>query len=150
MVRPDSRRVSRVPRYLGKRQEPIIFRLQGYHLLWLDFPDHSTRRLVCNSFAYLAVLRVFSHYPYTATAASYIHGIGLGCSAFARHYLRNRFAFFSSGYLDVSVRPLTSPFGVTRHYPGRVTPFGNLRIKGCLLLPEAFRRLPRPSSALCP
>ena len=27
--------------------------------------------------------------------------VGLGCSAFARHYLRN--CFFSSGYLDVSV-----------------------------------------------
>ena len=29
---------------------------------------------------------------------------------------------------------------------GRVTPFGHPRIKGCLLLPEAFRSLPRPSS----
>ena len=28
---------------------------------------------------------------------------GLGSSAFARHYLRNRFSFFSSWYLDVSV-----------------------------------------------
>lgn len=28
----------------------------------------------------------------------------------------------------------------------RVTPFGNPRIKGCLLLPVAFRSLPRPSS----
>ena len=30
---------------------------------------------------------------------------------------------------------------------GRVTPFGNLRITGCLLLPAAFRSLPRPSSS---
>ena len=30
--------------------------------------------------------------------------------------------------------------------PGRVTPFGNPRIAGCLLLPVAFRSLPRPSS----
>ncbi len=29
---------------------------------------------------------------------------GLGSSAFARRYLRNLFDFFSSGYLDVSVR----------------------------------------------
>ena len=28
----------------------------------------------------------------------------------------------------------------------RVSPFGHLRIKGCLRLPEAFRSLPRPSS----
>ena len=33
-----------------------------------------------------------------------INFLGLGCFAFARHYLRNRlFTFFSSGYLDVSV-----------------------------------------------
>ena len=39
----------------------------------------------------------------------------------------------------------------------RVSPFGNPRIKECLLLPEAYRSLPRPSSlpgakasALCP
>ena len=39
----------------------------------------------------------------------------------------------------------------------RVSPFGNPRIKGCLLLPEAYRSWPRPSSlpgakasALCP
>ena len=37
---------------------------------------------------------------------------------------------------------------VTRHYPGRVSPFGHPRIKACSQLPEAFRRLPRPSSAL--
>jgi hypothetical protein len=30
--------------------------------------------------------------------------------------------------------------------PGRVTPFGHPRITGCLLLPVAFRSLPRPSS----
>ena len=29
--------------------------------------------------------------------------MGLGCSAFARHYLRNHFVFFSSGYWDVSL-----------------------------------------------
>ncbi len=30
---------------------------------------------------------------------------------------------------------------------GRVSPFGNRRIKGCLHLPDAYRSLPRPSSA---
>ena len=33
--------------------------------------------------------------------------MGLGCSAFARHYLRN--TLFSSGYLDVSVLPVPFP-----------------------------------------
>ena len=31
---------------------------------------------------------------------------------------------------------------------GRVSPFGHLRINGCSHLPEAFRRVPRPSSPL--
>lgn len=35
---------------------------------------------------------------------------------------------------------------MTGHNARRVTPFGNLRISGCLLLPAAFRSLPRPSS----
>ena len=35
---------------------------------------------------------------------------------------------------------------VSRHYPGRVAPLGNLRIKVCMPLPEAYRSLPRPSS----
>ena len=34
-----------------------------------------------------------------------------------------------------------------QHYPRRVAPFGNPRIYARLRLPEAFRRLPRPSSA---
>jgi hypothetical protein len=33
------------------------------------------------------------------------------------------------------------------HYGQWVPPFGHLRINACLQLPEAFRRLPRPSSA---
>jgi hypothetical protein len=35
---------------------------------------------------------------------------------------------------------------VTPHDRRRVAPFGYLRIKACLPLPEAFRSLPRPSS----
>jgi hypothetical protein len=34
-----------------------------------------------------------------------------------------------------------------RHDPDRVSPFGNPRIIGCVRLPEAYRSLPRPSSA---
>jgi hypothetical protein len=36
---------------------------------------------------------------------------------------------------------------VTGHYASRVSPFGYPRIYACLRLPEAFRSLPRPSSA---
>ncbi len=38
---------------------------------------------------------------------------------------------------------------ILQHNPQGVPPFGNLRIKVCLRLPEAYRRLPRPSSPLC-
>ena len=37
---------------------------------------------------------------------------------------------------------------VTGHYPSRVPPFGNLRIIAYLQLPEAYRSLSRPSSAI--
>ncbi len=39
---------------------------------------------------------------------------------------------------------------VTRHDPGRVTPFGHRRITGYVLLPVAFRSLSRPSSPCGP
>ena len=62
----------------------------------------------------------------------------------------------------ISVPPVTEMFqftglplpglciqpGVTGHCPSRVSPFGYPRIDACSQLPEAFRRLPRPSSAL--
>ena len=59
---------------------------------------------------------------------------------------------FSSPYLDVSVQavPDVHLFD-SMHVAGvllqRVSPFGNLRIKAHLQLPEAYRSLSRPSSA---
>ena len=59
---------------------------------------------------------------------------------------------FSSPYLDVSVQavPHVHLFD-SMHDTGVllqwVSPFGNLRINGYLLLPEAYRSLSRPSSA---
>ena len=59
---------------------------------------------------------------------------------------------FSSSYLDVSVQ--TVPYvrlfcstHVDTVLPYRVSPFGNLRIKAHLQLPEAYRSLSRLSSA---
>ena len=59
---------------------------------------------------------------------------------------------FSCPYLDVSVQgvPLVRLFVSThdtRVLLWWVSPFGNLRINGYLLLPEAYRSLSRPSSA---
>ena len=73
---------------------------------------------------------------------------GLGCSAFARHYLRNHCCFL---FLQVlrCFSSLRSP-----HIHGNdpsshwVPPFGHPRINGHLHLPAAFRSLSRPSSPL--
>ena len=59
---------------------------------------------------------------------------------------------FSSPYLDVSVQAvphvrLFDSTHVDTVLPYRVSPFGDLRIKAYLRLPEAFRSLSRPSSA---
>ena len=59
---------------------------------------------------------------------------------------------FSSPYLDVSVQavPRVRLFDSTHAtwiLSMWVAPFGNLRINGYLLLPEAYRSLSRPSSA---
>ena len=51
-------------------------------------------------------------------------------------------------FTDLPLPDLCIQSGVTGHYPSRVSPFGHPRIKACSQLPEAFRRLPRPSSAL--
>ena len=51
----------------------------------------------------------------------------------------------SSGYFDVSVPQVSSLAGDLN---GRVSPFGDLRIKACSRLPEAFRSVLRPSSPL--
>ena len=72
---------------------------------------------------------------------------GLGCSAFARHYLRNHFCFL---FLQVlrCFSSLRSPTDLqcTGSSTRWVAPFGNPRIKGHLHLPAAYRSLSRPSS----
>ena len=62
-------------------------------------------------------------------------------------------SFFSSGYLDVSVPRVPSPYTMDscmrdRSSTCRVSTFGYQGIYACLRLPLAFRSLPRPSSAL--
>ena len=62
------------------------------------------------------------------------------------------FDFSSSPYLDVSVQAvpfqyLWIQYWIMEYELHWVAPFRYLRINGCLLLPEAFRSLPRLSSA---
>ena len=56
------------------------------------------------------------------------------------------FDVLSSGYLDVSVPQVSSLSGDLN---GRVSPFGNPRIKAYSQLPGAYRSVLRPSSPAC-
>ena len=78
---------------------------------------------------------------------------GLGSSAFARRYLRNRVFFLFLRVLRCFSSPRSLCIPMCSVYSDmslscRVSPFGYLRIVGYLHLPEAFRSLLRPSSAL--
>ena len=62
--------------------------------------------------------------------------VGLGCFVFARHYSRNvvlaDFVLFSFWYWNVLLpRVCIKHLVFDYRRNGRVTPFGNLRIKGC-------------------
>ena len=71
---------------------------------------------------------------------------GLGCSPVARHYWGNHCCFIFLQVLRCfsSLRLLTRRYNTSSMY--WVAPFGNLRIKGYLHLPAAYRSLSRPSS----
>ena len=78
---------------------------------------------------------------------------GLGSSAFARRYLQNRVFFLFLRVLRCFSSPGSLPYVMDwrmddRGVICRVSPFRDLRIKGYLLLPEAYRSLSRLSSAL--
>ena len=78
---------------------------------------------------------------------------GLGSSAFARRYLRNRCFFLFLRVLRCFSSPGSPPCTMDSCMDGRgllcrVSPFRDLRITGYLLLPEAYRSLSRLSSAL--
>lgn len=68
------------------------------------------------------------------------HGI-----AYCFLFLRLLRCFSSAGSPSPKKRGVTSPRTECRD--GQEVPFGNPRIQGCMLLPWAYRSLPRPSSA---
>ena len=137
MVPPVSHRVSRVRRYSGSRLIRFSFRLRVSHPLWMAFPDHSTN--LSDRFAGPQPRGINpSVWPFPRSLATTC-GISVDVS--------------SSPYLDVSVQavPFLHLFDSMQDdwiLSSRVSPFGNPRINGYLLLPVAYRSLSRPSSAL--
>ncbi len=123
MVPPCSDRISRVPPY--SISPCTSLRVRGFHPLWLPFPEHSTDLCTASRAA-----------PLSLAATD---GISVD--------------FFSSGYFDVSVPRVRLPVPMysAREYPIKSGGFPHSDIPGSqpvYRLPEAFRRLPRPSSPL--
>ena len=136
VVHPVSHGVSRVPRYSGTRLTRFSFRLRVSHPLWMAFPYHSAN-LSCRCAGPQPRRINPPVWPLPLSLAT-THRISVDVS--------------SSPYLDVSVQavPRVHLFD-SMHADGvllrRVSPFGNPRINGYLLLPVAYRSLSRPSSA---
>ena len=136
VVHPVSHGVSRVPRYSGSRLSAPAF---GYGALTLfSRPSHAV--LLASSDRDVCPQPRRINPPVWPPPRSLATTSGISVDV------------FSCPYLDVSVQgvPFVRLFDST-HDTGVllqwVSPFGNLRINGYLLLPEAYRSLSRPSSA---
>ena len=136
MVPPSSDQVSRVWPYSGTRSALVAF---TYVVLTLsDRPSHAVRLTtqVLNAVRTPEVFRL----PVCPLPRSLATTYGIS------------FDVSSSPYLDVSVQAvpfqyLWIQYWIMEYELHWVAPFRYLRINGCLLLPEAFRSLPRLSSA---
>ena len=137
MVLPTSHKVPRVSWYSGYRSLPMDFGYGAFTLCgWL-----SQNHLPIQS----------AHLSRSITPAC-THA-GLGSSHFARRYSGNRCFFLFLRVLRCFSSPGSLPYVMDwrmddRGVLCRVSPFRDLRIKGYLLLPEAYRSLSRLSSAL--
>ena len=137
MVPLTSRRVSRVPRYSGSCSVCSVF---VYGAFTLSGRLSQNRSLNLPQWLMQSVTPACTH-------------AGLGSSGFARRYSQNRCFFLFLRLLRCFSSPGSLPYVMDwrmddRGLLCRVSPFGYLRIDGYLLLPEAFRSLSRPSSAL--
>ena len=136
MVPPYSDQVSRVWPYSGSCAASVVF---TYATLTLFGVLSHTLRLTTRVLKAVRTPNVFLHsvWPLPRSLAT-TYGISFDVS--------------SSPYLDVSVQAvpfqyLWIQYWIMEYELHWVAPFRYLRINGCLLLPEAFRSLPRLSSA---
>ena len=132
MVPANSRRIPRAPRYSGYcyQLHPYVYRT--FTVYGLTFQIRSTSDKCQMSQSYN---------PNNAKTSS-VWALPLSLAT-------TRGITFCFLFLEV-LRCFSSlsspPFRDDRSSTCRVAPFGNLRIKGRLHLPEAYRSLPRPSS----
>ena len=136
VVYPVSHGVSRVPRYSGSRLSAPAF---GYGALTLSSrPSHAVLLITSDLDVCPQPRRI--NPPVWPPPRSLATTCGISVDV------------FSSPYLDVSVQAVPFlPLFDSRQDTGVllqwVSPFRNLRINACLQLPEAYRSLPRLSSA---
>ncbi len=115
-------------------------------------PDHSATRAICNSPTALRDGQVGPTTPAAQRPQAFTQQVW-AISPFARHYSGNRdFLSFPPGtqmchFPGFPPPALCVQTGVTRHYPCRVSPFGDPCFIARLRLHTAYRSLPRPSSA---
>ena len=147
MVLPNSHRVPRVPRYLGIRSRKTdLFHIRDYHLLWLAFPDYSAINQFGNFPTNPKLGQIETHdTEYTTLSGFNIYSVWAFSISLAAT-LKITIVFSSWGYLDVSVHlvrlcNLCIQLQMFRHYPERVSPFRNLRIKACLAAPRSLSQL---------
>ena len=136
MVPPTSHKVSRVSWYSGSRLAIPVFTYGAFTL---------SGRLSQNRSVNLPGSSLRSLTPACTHA-------GLGSSAFARRYLRNRCFFLFLRVLRCFSSPGSPPYVMNwrmddRSFSCRVSPFRHLRVTGYVLLSAAFRSLSRLSSA---
>jgi hypothetical protein len=118
MVLPDSRKISRVPRYSGSAsRKTTCFRLHGFHVLWRAFPSTSANTLFGN---FPACARSTPTTPATRVT-------GLGSSRFARRYSGNHGCFLFLQVLrwftSLGSPPLAGLASKRLGYPIRKSPY---------------------------
>jgi hypothetical protein len=127
-------------------------RLRGCHPLRPAFPDgFSSRSDFVTPPGHCSAPKTSSYNPCSETAATYraeqvwALPVSLATTKGIVSFppATEMFQFADLPHPGLWIQP-----GVTGRYPGRVSPFGYSRINACSQLPETFRRLPRPSSAL--
>ena len=144
MVLADSRRISRVLRYLGDQtgsQRAFVYRT-----ITFCGPPSQTVRLAC----WFVTPRPCG--PLDPATPPHASVLGFRLFPFRSPLLRESNFLSSPGGTEMSHFP---PLASTRlciqrvmtgHDSRRVSPFGHPRVEACLRLTGAYRSLPRPSS----
>ena len=153
MVPADSDRISRVPSYSGNYQEDRAFCIQDSYLLWLTFPGPSTILCLCNSSVLMQQHQVIPATPIRQRPHA-MTSDRFRLIPFRSPLLReSRLISFPQGTKMFQFPWFPSiPYGF-RHGCQGITPgrFPHSEIPGSKpvrRLPEAYRSLPRPSSAI--